>query len=456
MNTIRVPGLALLLLALLAGRASAAGFDTTRFGSEHGHAAGATPFGIYYNPAALSTTRRIHVALDLTLLGHGAYYERTETTVTPPADAAGANTGESKVLDVAPLPTLAASMRFGDLSLGAGLYAPISGFVRWKGNDDFRGNTKYPGAQDGPARWHLIHGDLVHFNATLAAAYHVRPARLTLGAGLNANYMRIRLVRAITGALDDDITQEARVRIEGEQVTASFSAGILVEPILGKLWIGASYQSPPGFYREMQLDGSVRTSLGGTVSETRTTIHQYWPDILRWGVRARLDARYELRLFGDYTRWSRLDKQCVTDEGKACDIDRQGNEKQGSELVNNQVRNWNDTFGVRAGGSFYPTPSSEVFVGGGYDSSAIPDATLEPSMPDGHKLSIAVGGRMQFAERFGLLASYTHIQQLERDTTGESKLDDPSRGPLSRMPTSGGRYGQWLGYFALIGELYFD
>jgi hypothetical protein len=277
----RALGLFLLLgLSLLSGRASAAGFDTARFGSEHGHATGATPFAVYYNPAALSTTKRIHIALDVTLLMHGASYERTETTVTPPADAAGANTGKTTLLDMAPLPSLAASLQLGDLALGAGLYAPVSGFQRWKGNDDFKGNTKYPGAQDGPARWHLIEGDLALINATLAGAYHIRPARLTLGAGLNANYMRLRLVRANTGALNDDITQEGRVRIDGQQITASFSAGALVEPLIGKLWLGASYQSPPGFYREMHLDGNVRSSLGGIESKNRTTVHQYWPDVL--------------------------------------------------------------------------------------------------------------------------------------------------------------------------------
>jgi long-chain fatty acid transport protein len=443
-------------LTLSAAEVRAAGFDTARFGSEHGHAAAPNPFGVYYNPAAISGARRVHLSLDLSLLSHGAYYDRTETTVAPPADAAGANTGKSKAIDAAPLPTLAASFRFGDFTLGAGAYAPISGQQRWQGNDDFRGNTSYPGAQDGTARWHLIHGDVVLLNTTVAGAYHIRPARLSLGVGLNANYMRLRITRALAPSLDDDLSVEQRVRIEGTTVTASFSAGFVVEPILGKLWIGASYQSPPGFYREMQLDGTVRTSLGGTVAENDSTIHQYWPDVLRWAVRTKPAERYELRLSGDVTRWSRLERQCVTQRGHKCDVDGRGMEKSGASLISNQIRNWNDSFGVRAGGSYYPSPRSEVFVGLGYDSNAIPDATLDPTILDGHKLSAALGGRMQLADSFGLLASYTHIQQLERDITGKSELDDPSLGSLSRLPSGGGVYSQWYGYFALIGELTFD
>ena len=56
--------LALLVLGL-ASRASAGGFDTARFGSEHGHAAAATPFAVYYNPAALTANRKVHLALDV-------------------------------------------------------------------------------------------------------------------------------------------------------------------------------------------------------------------------------------------------------------------------------------------------------------------------------------------------------------------------------------------------------
>jgi long-chain fatty acid transport protein len=453
------PALALALLVALsmsATRARAAGFDTARFGSEHGHAAGSNPFAVYYNPAALTGTRRIHLAVDLSLLSHGAYYDRTETTTPPPADAVGANTGETKAIDVAPLPSLAASFRFGDFALGAGAYAPVSGQQRWQGNDDFRGNTMYPGARDGTARWHLIHGDILLAQATLAGAYHIRPARLSLGVGVSSNLMRMRIVRALAPSLDDDVSLEQRVRIEGASVVGSFSAGFMVEPLEGKLWLAASYQSPPGFYREMHLDGTVRTSLGGTVAENDSTIHQYWPDVLRWAARARPSERYELRLFGDYTRWSRLERQCVTKRSHKCDVDERGAEKSGTSLVNNQIRDWNDSFGVRAGGSYYPTARSEVFLGLGYDSNAVPDATLDPTILDGHKLSAALGGRMQLLDSFGLLASYTHIQQLERDITGKSKLDDPDIASLSRLPSGGGRYSQWFGYFALVGELTFD
>ena len=441
--------LALLVLGL-ASRASAGGFDTARFGSEHGHAAGATPFAVYYNPAALTANRKVHLALDVSLILHQASYKRTDTTTTPPADAPGVNTGTSKLFDAAPLPSLAGSVRFGDFTLGAGLYAPISGLQRWGGNDAYKGNVNYPGAQDGAARWHMIHGDIVQFNLTLAAAYNIKPIGLSLGGGLNVNYMRIRLARALTASQDDDPRYgiEQRVRLEGDQITASFSVGAMWEAMKDQLWFALSYQSPPGFYKEMELEGTTRTSVGA-VAENPSVIHQEFPDVIRWAVKARPSGRYELRLFGDYTRWGRLKEQCITNKGAVCDVTNV------NTIVSNQVRKWNDTFGVRAGASYFPSKTSEAFFGLGYDSNAIPESTLDATIIDGHDISATLGGRMRFGDSFGLLASYTHQQMLPR-TVKKSELDSSTWPVKNRLPTANGEYKQWLGYLTIMGELYFD
>jgi long-chain fatty acid transport protein len=439
-----------LLMLGSANRAAAGGFETARFGSEYGYAAGSTPFGVYYNPAALTGTRKVHLAVDVSLLLHQASYKRTDTTTPAPADAPGVNLGTSKLFDVAPLPSLAGAVHFGDFTIGAGVYAPISGLQRWGGNDAYKGNTKYPGAQDGAARWHLLDGDLIQVNVSLAVAYRIPVIRLSVGGGLNLNYMRIRLSRALTAAQNDDPRYgvEQRVVIQGDTFTGSYSAGVMWEAIENKLWLAASYQSPPGFYTGMQLEGTTRTSVG-SVSENPSTIHQKFPDIIRWAVRTKPNKRYELRLFGDYSRWSRLKQQCVTSKGANCDLSNAGT------LISNQVRKWKDTVGVRAGASYFLDDRKEAFFGVGYDSSAIPGTTLDASIVDGHDISATLGGRMRLGEMFGLLASYTHQQMLPRTITN-SELDSTSWPIKNRLPTANGEYKQWIGYLTIMGELYFD
>ncbi|HEX6245258.1 MAG TPA: outer membrane protein transport protein, partial [Polyangiales bacterium] len=248
-------------------RAHAGGFENARFGSERGHAVTPTPLAVYYNPAALSATRKVHIAIDGVLALHGQQYTRSESTVPEPADAQGANLGRAKSLDVLGAPTLAASVKLGDFALGAGLFVPFGGFVGWQGNDAFKGNMKYPGAQDGRARWHAIDASTAFLYLSAGASYQIRPIRLSLGVGINAIYGAASLARAQTAARDDDVSAEGRSLIDVSGWMASFSAGLMWEAIEHKLWIGASYQAPPGFYSEMTLRGEVRTRTGGATSE---------------------------------------------------------------------------------------------------------------------------------------------------------------------------------------------
>ena len=48
---------------------------------------------------------------------------------------------------------------------------------------------------------------------------------------------------------------------------------------------------------------------------------QTLPDIIRFGFRYKPSDKYELRVFGDYQRWSVMDKQCVLEVGADCTIE---------------------------------------------------------------------------------------------------------------------------------------
>lgn len=445
-------GACLLALLALAPRAHAGGFENARFGSERGHAVTPTPLAVYYNPAALSATRKLHLAFDGVLALHGQRYERTDTTVPEPEDAQGANLGNAKSLDVLGAPTLAASVRLGDFALGAGLFVPFGGFVRWQGNDAFNGDTKYPGAQDGRARWHAIDASTAFIYLSAGASYLIRPARLSFGVGVNAIYGAASLARAQTPARDDDVSAEGRSLIDASAWLASFSVGVMWEALKDRLWIGASYQAPPGLYGDMTLTGEVRTRTGGATSEVKADLHQAFPDIVRWAIRYKPSQRYELRLVGDYQRWSVLERQCVTAKGAACHVAEDGSAPPDSQLIANQVMEMQDTFGVRLGGSYWLRDEWETFFALGYDSNAIPGRSLSPLVLDGNDIAATLGARVRLGERFGLLFSLTHIQWLPR--TAKSRLDETR--PPTRLPTASGEYKQWVSLLDVLFEVAFD
>ncbi|HEY6879527.1 MAG TPA: hypothetical protein VI299_15980, partial [Polyangiales bacterium] len=228
-------------IALYAAPAAASGFDVARFGSDRAHAAAATPYATYYNPAALGITRKGELALDLLTAFRTASYDRTSTDVAEPAGAAGANVGKATLSNVLVGPALAASFRLGDLGLGLGVFSPMAGAAKWNGNDAFRGDRDHPGAQDGRARWHIISGSYASLYLSAGAGYTFRKLGLSLGVSGNLIYNRFELTRASTVALDDDIAREGRIHLEGSGWVGSFAVGALWEILRDRLWLGVSY-----------------------------------------------------------------------------------------------------------------------------------------------------------------------------------------------------------------------
>jgi long-chain fatty acid transport protein len=442
--------LAALGLVLCAPQAHAGGFENARFGGQRGHAATPTPLAVYYNPAALSATRHIHIAVDGVLALHGQSYKRTETNTPEPEDAQGANLGSTKSLDVLGAPALAASVRLGNFALGAGVFVPFGGFVHWQGNDDFKGNQTYVGAQDGVARWHAIDASTLFLYMSAGASYVIKPLRLSFGVGVNAIYGSANMTRAQSAARDDNVATEGRSEIDVNGWMASYSVGAMWELWAEKLWLGVSYQAPPGMYGGMTLEGTVRTRLGGTTTDQKADLHQKFADIVRWALRFKPTKSFELRLFGDYQRWSVLKTQCVAVHGKPCHVEPDGSGS-ATELLANQPMNFKDTFGVNLGGSIFFTSMVEVFAGLGYDSNAIPASTLSPLVLDGDDISITLGTRLSLADRIGLLLSLTHTQWLPR--TVNSKLDEPL--PPTRLPSASGDYKQWVTAMNVLFEVGF-
>ncbi|HEX6241251.1 MAG TPA: hypothetical protein VFZ61_10175, partial [Polyangiales bacterium] len=196
----------------------------------------------------------------------------------------------------------------------------------------------------------------------------------------------------------------------------------------------------------------VRTRTGGATGEVAADLHQKFADIVRWAIRLKPKPSYELRLVGDYQRWSQLDRQCVSGRDTACSVNADGSAPPGSGLIANQQMDFKDTFGVRLGASYWFTPSWETFLSLGYDSNAIPGRTLSPLVLDGNDISITAGARVSLGSRFGLLFSLTQVQWLARDI--QSQLDRPK--PPTRLPSASGEYKQWATLLDLLFEVAFD
>jgi long-chain fatty acid transport protein len=463
----------LAICGAFASHAAAGGFMAARFGSEHGHATTSHPSAIYYNPAGLALGVGTRVCVEGLFGYRDASYERPAGAIDnvidagdpaagTPTDAVAANAGEARLFNSLAVPFVAIVSDFGveGLGIGLGAYLVFGGHSDWDRNDAFADSTTYPGAVDGIQRWSSIEGSIRSGYVTLGGAYTIEPARLSVGVGLNLVLSNIDTIRArLPQGTDDlaagDIALEGRSRLDVTDATYSIGAGVIWQPV-DDVWVGASYQSQPSF-GDMTLDGTLTNKFaGGGPTDTEITVAQGLPDVVRAGARWRPTDVWELRLFGDFVRWSTLDSHCGVESGEkamGCKVLPDGSQDpDGGVVAFNIDRDWNNTFGVRAGASHWLRRDVEVFVGGGYDSSAVPDDTLDPALIDMDKVSAAVGGRFELLdERMALTTSWLQVFYFDR--TVEPR--EMAAATPTRTPDTAGTYKQSVGLFSLGAEYTF-
>jgi long-chain fatty acid transport protein len=443
-------------LAAAAGArdASASGFATQHFGGEQGNVLTSNPTALYYNPAGIAFSEGIHLYLD----GNIAIRHATWSHVAPPpgpgqaANAESGNTGTAHLLNVFAGPTMAATAKFGNFAIGAGLFVPFGGRVNWGKNDEVDPNL--PLTANGVQRWHMIDAALTFLQISAGAAYKLGPFAIGVTGNLINSQITETQAKSQTGVIDSTLENTASLDVSGWN--GSFGVGAMLEPVKDHLWLGASYQAQPGLGPQT-LHGSFTFEQGpkGFYSQNGNLthyvhFHQSLPDVWRAGIRVRPIDAFEIRLFGDWTRWSKLQSQCInyTNPGDLCQVHQSGMDATGSgSVLTNIPRNWKDTYGGHLGASYWVNPAVEVFAGAGYETAASPDATIEPGSMDANNIQMSLGGRFLIANYVYMALGYTQIQFLNRTVT-DSQLA-VANGQAVSQPTlqqdGNGTYTQWVG-----------
>jgi long-chain fatty acid transport protein len=453
-------GAGLVAVAGLAGvcwscDAAAAGFATAHFGGEQGTVVTTNPTALYYNPAGIGFSQGTDIFLDGQLALRGATWTHAlaPTDPTVPPDIAGANSGTARLFNVFGAPSLGATTRLGNLALGLGLFVPFGGRESWEQNQQFV-NSQYPLAAAGVQRWHVIDGALTFLYTTVGAAYRFGPLSIGVTGNLILSSVSFSQAKNPNASGEPDTIREGRANLDVSGITGSFGAGVMLEAVPDRLWIGASYQSQPNMGPQT-MNGTLTLSEpyaqpAQPPSSTAVSFTEALPDIVRAGARWRVRHDLELRLFGDFTRWSVNQTQCLSNKGSPCAVYASGPQAGADATpppgttIANYLREWHNTVGIRAGGSYWLRPGIELFAGTGFETAAVPDATLEPGLADADNILISGGARFLVANWFYLAASYTQIVFFDRDNTGESDLANAAY--PTQQQDGGGKYTQWVGF----------
>jgi long-chain fatty acid transport protein len=441
-------GVAAALACLTAGApppARASGFASAEFAGEHGNVVETNPTALYFNPAGIGFSEGTNFfAGGVLALRRGSWsHALAASEVADPPGAEGADTGQARFSNLFGAPVLGGTARLRRFALGAAFYVPFGGRLSWDQNPKFAGDPTFGQAVDGVQRWTITHGALTYLYFTAGGA--VRLGRLSVGVTGNVIRSAVQLTQAksFNPALAVDPTQEGRIVIDVSGTQVSFGAGAMLEAIENRLWLGVSYQAQPGLgpiTLHGTLDGSFQMASMPTQQIDYT---QALPDIIRAGARLRAAPAVEVRVFGDLTRWSRLKTECLSTAGHPCLVFPSGADASGGFTISNLRRNWNDTFGVRAGASWWMRPTVELYAGAGFETAAAPAATIDPALPDLNNVRVALGGRVQVGNGWRLGAGLTDVQYFSRDNTGKSTLADAEL--PTRRADGGGKYTLWLG-----------
>ena len=452
-----------LITLLMCSSVWASGFVVARFGGEHGHPMTDNPTALYYNPGAISLGTGTRLFIDGTLAYRTVNYTRPLEAISKngtgtPAGLEIANSGTAKLNNFAGSPFIGVASDLGIPKLGValGLYAPFGGGASWGTNNELTEEQKaqYPGAAEGQQRWWSIDSTLKVIYYSLGASYRFHEK---VSFGLSVNYVSssIDTIRARNPDGSDDLIlangalKEGRSYLTAKGGSLSMGAGVVFMPT-DSIRIGYSYQSQPGF-GETRMQGELFAVLNNASPPEKGGVAemiQSLPDIHRLGAQWRVNQKIELRMFADYVRWSVFERQCLLyEEGSTCSLNDDGGVDGDSPVTLNINRLWRDAFGIRAGASYWLDPSVELYLGGGYDGNAVPDETIDPSLFDMEKLSVAAGVKLSLLkERLKLAFTYTQVIYMTREVSVNA--DDPSSNAfkgVSNGPSSAGTYEQAIG-----------
>jgi long-chain fatty acid transport protein len=436
--------------------AYAGGFSTASYAPDHQTAVTTTPNATYTNPAALTAVQGFRLFLDGTVALRVAEYRRDKSDTPKPKDVPNSNVGKATLHNVFAVPTFSLAYTVDDLAVGVGVFLPFGGAVSWDKKKQYEDEEVYIGAVDSPARWHAIEALMATGYISGAFAYHLGRG-VSLGVSGNLVYTQLELTQAMSASLDDNVVNEGRANLQLSGWNGSFGVGLQWEMLPDVAWFGASYQAPPGLWQGMLVEGDLNANFRTGVTKERIRLEQDFPDIIQAGLRLKPSTPWELRLSGNYQRFSVIKSQCLARVRVGpCTTDGSGLTEANSGPFVNLVRRWQDTWGARLAGSFFfgEHQRYELFAAAAYDGSAVPDQTLEPGVIDGDDLIGSLGTHITFARRYTLGASVTQLWMIPRDNRGESRL---SSLPIpNRLPSSDGRYEQMVSLFNLNFEARFN
>lgn len=375
------PVLAVPAVAATAVPATAGGFGLREQGAYYqgssfaGNAAGGEGLSsMFWNPAAISFTPGLSVEGNVTYIAPHASIDIISATAPVTGTSLG-NAGAGDMTDNGVLPTFYASYAWDKWAIG------------------FSSTSPYGLVTDAPCNWsgryYGCYSRIFDMNAQLSVAYKVTDW-LTLGAGLNVNYIDARLSNAQFAGLAPP-TNNLYAQVNGDDIGVGVNLGMLLTLAPGTTF-GLGYRSQISHTLGGQLDVSLFGAI--TVAQMPATADLTLPDQVTASFRSRLDPQWTVMATAEWTNWSTV-QQLVVESGGA--------------PVSTLNLQWKDGWFFSGGVEYQWDPKLALRGGVGYELSPVPDSTRSPRLPDSNRLWLSAGLTYNFSPQLSADLAYTHL-----------------------------------------------
>lgn len=360
--------------------ASAGGFGLREQGAYYqgtsfaGNAAGGAGLAsMYWNPAAISFVPGAQVESNVTYIAPHASID--VLSARSPLGTNLGTLGVDNIVDNGVLPTGYASYAWDRIAVGFSL------------------NSPYGLVTDATCNWagrnYGCYSRIFDLNLGAQIAYRVSDW-LTIGGGVNANYIDVKLTNAqlLGGA---PTFPQGNAVVDGSDIGYGFSLGALMT-----LWpgttVGVGYRS--NISQTLEGLTNLTTVAGVPVATLGTTAGLTLPDQVTASFRSQINPQWAVMGSVEWTNWSQVQEVVIQPYGTT------------PSVLNLQ---WQDGWFFSGGVEYQWTPQLAVRAGLAYEMTPITDAYRTPRLPDTDRIWASAGLTYAWTPQLSIDLAYTHI-----------------------------------------------
>ena len=398
-----------LIIGISAVQTFASGFQINENGARAMGMSGAfvgladDPSAVYFNPAGITQLLGTHFSIGATFISPSTKFTGPANISLPAALGGGKsqvyNNTESKLKSrwFTPFNVYVTHQLGNDLFVGLGVNNPYGLGTEW--DDNWVG------------RYKTIKAEIQTFTFEPVVAYKLLD-QLSISLGGMISYadvdlqQKIPMADATTGAI---LAPDATLQLKGNKLAYGFTAGVLYKPI-NKLSLGVSFHSEIKYKFEGDATPTYAPGVPASpmVPHGKITAPLTTPLTLTFGAAYIIQDDWSVSADIQYTGWSSYDSLVITFNDF---------QPTGKPYVSASVRDYKNNIILRLGTEVKINEKLTARGGALYDQNPVPDARLDPTLPDANRIGLNIGLGYKITNNLSVDVAYLFLIFSKREVT---------------------------------------